>query len=633
MICWYHHLLSLVGCMKILLFLLLGCLCWTMYADFSSEDIKQAAELRGKKAYDAAEKILSQYASPAYFHELNPAEKITFVQGVLELAHIYALQNRVDQALLLLSWAESLEDDYLKALCCLKYAEILVGLDEFERAQSYLTELDKIIAKRSNRNQTSGAYFGQGSEYEEEEEGTWGDFRISSQVLKAAVESKAMADKYGDFYGDYVKLRRFQQIAGRSRDPKYRVEALKLADELLAKQSAGKKAKSHTPTKENVFIAAAGYLKGELLFENLNPASSAAEINAVKQYLTKFVDSNPEGIYRGETLLLLGRLTLELEQNASNAEKYYSRAYQYFTAARKKKDALDLFLPLKNDLKAQVSPDKKLNSLSRWKRIVYHEEDPLKLYNTANAPSWYLDTRERDCIYILGFLTFLRGDYKTAQSYWEKILSLSPDIAALDQRLPNVQTRLLKACRLHAMAFWPEEKEKIRDQQERLRLQYAEFLILQEKHKEARAIFEELTKSDNEFTVAASYMGIAQITDLMGTTHDSKLVALKYSQKVLGMKKVFKTPLYAKALRFSAGMTLGGKRDYREALKLYQKYNEMFPDGRERRRALYYTAYCHLKLKQRSKAQAIYEELKSENDVYSYNLKRKLSASEQTKGK
>ena len=114
MICWYHHLLSLVGCMKILLFLLLGCLCWTMYADFSSEDIKQAAELRGKKAYDAAEKILSQYASPAYFHELNPAEKITFVQGVLELAHIYALQNRVDQALLLLSWAESLEDDYLK---------------------------------------------------------------------------------------------------------------------------------------------------------------------------------------------------------------------------------------------------------------------------------------------------------------------------------------------------------------------------------------------------------------------------------------------------------------------------------------------------------------------------------------
>lgn len=93
--------------MKILLFLLLGSLCWTMYADFSPEDIKQAAELREKKAYGTAEKILSEYASPAYFHELNPTEKITFVQGVLELAHIYALQNRVDQALLLLSWRKA----------------------------------------------------------------------------------------------------------------------------------------------------------------------------------------------------------------------------------------------------------------------------------------------------------------------------------------------------------------------------------------------------------------------------------------------------------------------------------------------------------------------------------------------
>ena len=220
-------------------------------------------------------------------------------------------------------------------------------------------------------------------------------------------------------------------------------------------------------------------------------------------------------IFRCPLLVHFG-CPLTIEWNAKEAEKYYSQALAWFRKAREKRDALSLYAAMNDDLKKQSVPTQKPTTLNQWKRIVYHDEDPLKLYNTANAPVWYVDDKEKNCIYVLGFLAFADGKYDNAKQYWEKILSLSPDIAAVDQRLPNVQSRLLQACRMNAMAFWPEEKAFLKQSGLRLKFLNSEYLILIEQFDEAIKGFEKLAKTSDIRQKALAYIGMLIAVDLTG---------------------------------------------------------------------------------------------------------------------
>ena len=430
----------------------------------TATDLDKAVDLRRTEQFSKAEQLLKKYSSPAKFDSLNPTEKIEFLRGLLELAHIRALKDDVSGSLALLNWAEGRKDPYQRAIACVKYAEILLDLDEFERASAYLKNADEIIRKRATEEE-SGAAIGQGGAVADTG-AIWRDLRDDASALKAEIEAETLKKKFGASYGNYVKLRRLQVLLKRSRTPRYLKEAMRLADELIETDPASQ------------FAAAAGYLKGEILASRLKENSPKKEIKEVKDYLDKFVRQQPDGIYRGEALMLLGKISLEIEWNAKDAEKYYSQALDWFRKAREKRDAVSLYAAMNDDLKKQSAPTQKPTTLNQWKRIVYHDEDPLKLYNTANAPVWYVDDKERNCIYVLGFLAFSDGKYDNAKHYWEKILSLSPDIAAVDQRLPNVQSRLLQACRMNAMAFWPEEKAFLKQSGLRLKFLNSEYLIL-----------------------------------------------------------------------------------------------------------------------------------------------------------
>ncbi|MDD2479364.1 MAG: hypothetical protein PHS31_05695, partial [Victivallaceae bacterium] len=187
-------------------------------------DFEKVVELRQAGNYSRAEKLLAQYSSPAGFDALKPTEKIEFLNGLLELAHIRALKDDVPGALALLNWAESREDPYQRAIACVKYAEILIDLGEFERASGYLKNADEVIVKRAT-DENSGAAIGQGGEVTDSG-GTWRNLRDYSDALKAEVESEEMKKKFGATYGNYVKLRRLQRLVKRSKTPRYLKEAL-----------------------------------------------------------------------------------------------------------------------------------------------------------------------------------------------------------------------------------------------------------------------------------------------------------------------------------------------------------------------------------------------------------------------
>ena len=579
--------------------------------------LEKAVELRKTEQYSKAEQLLKKYSSPAKFELLNSTEKIEFLRCLLELAHIRALKDDVTGSLSLLNWAEGRKDPYLRAIACVKYAEILLDLGEFERANAYLKNADEIICRRATEEET-GAAIGQGGTTADTG-AIWRDLGDDANALKAEIESEEMKKTFGATYGNYVKLRRLQNLVKRSGTPRYLKEAQKVADEIIETDPASQ------------FAAAAGYLKGEILASRLKENSPKKEIKEVKDYLNQFVKQQPDGLYRGEALMLLGKISLEIEWNAKDAEKYYSQALAWFRKAREKRDALSLYAAMNDDLKKQSVPTQKPTTLNQWKRIVYHDEDPLKLYNTANAPVWYVDDKEKNCVYALGFLAFADGKYDVAKSYWEKILSLSPDVAALDQRLPNVQTRLLQACRLRAMAFWPEEKSPLKSSDLKLRILKNEYLILLEKFDDAYQGFEKLQRTNDEYVKVLSAFGMMTAVDLTGRD-GSKQQAEKLCHWILSRRKLSKEPIYARALLFSGLLKVSRNAMEREALPCFEQYVKQFPNGRDIRIVKYHLGKCYLKIGQLSRAEAICRDLSTGNDIYSENLLKQINKSKLTGG-
>ena len=576
----------------------------------AESDWRKAAELRRNSEYSQAEKLLKKYSSPARFDTLKTTEKIKFLRGLLELAHVKALQDDISGSLALLNWAEGRSDEYQRSIACVKYAEILLDLGEFERAQGYLKNADEIIRKRV-ANEDAGIAIGQGSETADTG-AVWRGLRDQSDALKADIEAEAMKKKFGATYGNYVKLRRLQNLVKRSGTPRYLKEAQRVADEIIETDPASQ------------FAAAAGYLKGEILASRLKESSPKKEIKEVKDYLNRFVKQQPDGLYRGEALMLLGKISLEIEWNAKDAEKYYSQALAWFRKAREKRDALSLYAAMNDDLKKQSVPTQKPTTLNQWKRIVYHDEDPLKLYNTANAPVWYVDDKEKNCIYVLGFLAFADGKYDNAKQYWEKILSLSPDIAAVDQRLPNVQSRLLQACRMNAMAFWPEEKAFLKQSGLRLKFLNSEYLILIEQFDEAIKGFEKLAKTSDIRQKALAYIGMLIAVDLTGR-NGSKEKAEEFCNWILQQKRLSKEPIYARALLFGGQLKTSRNGMEKKAIPFFKRYIQQFPKGRDIRVVKYDLAICYLKTGETAKAEALYKDLSAKPDIYTKTLLKRIN--------
>ena len=604
--------------------LLLITLLFAVFDLLSAEsDWRKAAELRRNSEYSQAEKLLKKYSSPARFDTLKTTEKIEFLRGLLELAHVKALQDDVSGSLALLNWAEGRSDEYQRSIACVKYAEILLDLGEFERAQGYLKNADEIIRKRV-ANEDTGIAIGQGSETADTG-AVWHGLRDQSDALKADIEAEAMKEKFGATYGNYVKLRRLQNLVKRSGTPRYLKEAQKVADEIIETDPASQ------------FAAAAGYLKGEILASRLKENSPKKEIKEVKDYLNRFVKQQPDGLYRGEALMLLGKISLEIEWNAKDAEKYYSQALAWFRKAREKRDALSLYAAMNDDLKKQSVPTQKPTTLNQWKRIVYHDEDPLKLYNTANAPVWYVDDKEKNCVYALGFLAFAEGKYDVAKSYWEKLPSLAPDIAEIDSRLPTVITRLLSSCKLKAMMFWPDEKKNIRDKNLQLVLQYAELLMILERFQDSVEAFRKIFyKYKNNEIKCLAKLGMGIATDIQLKKKDAKV----QFEWVLHNKRLDKkSDIYGRAL-WEFGMSqMGIGRGYKEALPKFEEYVKRFPDGIFFRQADFYRLACYWHygdLQRLEKEFSKFKARKDFEDVYTLELKERiedLRQREKTKNK
>lgn len=577
-----------------------------------ASDWEAAASLRQGGELGKAERLLGKYSSPVGFEHLNPAEKIEFLRGLLELAHIRTLQDDVAGALALLNWAEGRADPYQRSLSCVKYAEILLGLGEFDRARGYLANADELIAARASGRE-DGTAIGQGGGHADAG-AAWRELRDASNALKASLEAGEMSEKFGATYGNYVKLRRLQQMVRQARQPRHRAEAMQVADEIIANDPASQ------------FAAAAAYLKGELLADGLQENAPKKEIREARDYLVKFIKAHPDGLYRGEAMMLLGKISLEVEWNARDAEKYYSQALEYFRKARERRDAVSLYAAISDDLKAQATPTQRPTSLDQWKNITYHDEDPLKLYNVASSPPWYINDKEKDACLWLGFIALSDGQAGKAKEYWGKVQFLDENSGSEDAPYPDLMKRLMSACRFNMFILSQDELATVRDRNMRLRLNYASMYYMMGRFKDADRRFVEIFNSTDDFEVKALCMlcrgGIA---DMEAGTKD---FALECHEWVINERRLRDSLHRGSAMFQYACVMMGYPDGFNRALPVLQDYLKNYK-AKNRwdyyREAGYREIFCLILQKKFAEARQKFEKFKKEgNDSFIRELNYKF---------
>jgi len=543
----------------------------------AADDLPKAEKLRLSGQYGKAERVLKKYSTPQKVYDsLKPSEKINYLRGVLELAHVRALKEDVNGALLLLNWAEGRKEPYQRALACVKYGRILADLREMERASAYLKNADEVIRQHINPEE-AGAAIGQGGETADTG-AVWRDLQDDAEVLKAEIESERLKKKFGASYANYVKLRRLEVLLKRARTPRYMKEANALADELMKTDPA------------SPFAAAAGYLKGSIAASCLKEQSPKKEIKAVKDYLNEFVHRQPDGLYRGEALMLLGKISLEIEWNAKEAGKYYSQALNWFRKARERRDALSLYAGMNDELKKRVQPTRKPTTLNQWKRIVYHDEDPLKLYNIASAPAWYMDDKEKNILLLSGLLYFANGQYDVAEKSWKDACNSDENIRYLESNgLPSLWKRLQISCRQKFLVTDSMEHRGV-SSAERLKILLAEMYFLSEQTDLSRSLWKNIV-SDARSSAAARAIAILGEADCVRMDVEVPRYAESCYERVLRDVKLSKTPVAARAYYNWAWRTLQKGVKFRLAAnQLFEDCASRYPESKYAEASLFYLA-------------------------------------------
>ncbi|MAX25616.1 MAG: hypothetical protein CMJ19_14045 [Phycisphaeraceae bacterium] len=578
-----------------------------------------AAYYREHGELDKAAELTKKYRQTAGYSDLHPAVAIQYLRCLLEAAHGLVLQDKITEALPLLNWAETRPREYDMALSCTKYAEILIEIKEADRSEAYCRKVRAVSRKHSSNNKDSGTAIGQGSA-NLSTSAIWNDLNSRVDIVEAAIQSQRMNERFGEEYGQYVMMRMYMDVG-------HYGLAAEVAQGIIKK------------FPDSIFAAAAGYCYGVCLLHDRSEQSEKVRCKNTIGWLQEFVDQDPEGLYRGEALMLLGKIALEKAWDSQNSMSFYSKALNYFVSAREKRNYLSLYAPVSEDLYKYINPDQRLTTYNTWLRTERHKQDPVKLYNTSTAPPWYRNEQEKECHLAIGFLFFANDKFDDARKHWSKIINLDEGLQAMDPRMPNLQKRLLGALDNKYIVLPKHEKLNIKNSVLEIEILYAEFLFCMEKFNEAILVFDRISKNSDrvlEKAIVMTLKGMAiDIGAISGSSGDSKKRASKCYEWVLEQdEKLCGLSLYTTAMYNYAFSLIGTSYGKVDAIKIYKKllydkkYSSCLRDDYVEP-AVYGLVVSLLYTDKQEQAKDVYRDYydgKKSDSPYFYSLTRKIDS-------
>ncbi len=525
-----------------------------------------------------------------------------YLKCYLEAARCKLVQHDPQEALRMLSYAESSMTGIDQILARLKYATAMMSKEvnlpdkAVEYLKSGLAECDKQIGALSNKKLVAGQ-----ASAKDDSLSQWQELRSKIAAAQLELEIKLLEVKYGPDYANYVKMRKLYN-RGLS------AEAEELCEKIIKENS-----KSKDKERGNVYTESAKLLAAKCVLKD-KKIQPEQRIKKSEDMLQRFVKENPYGLYRGEALMMLGQIELEQNWDQKDSAKYYTQAMEWFRYVRDLRDAVGIY-SVPDKVKEVSKPQGKFSYLDEWKRTQYRAENEHEIINHKTAP-WYVDEMEKECIFMVGLFLFIDGKYDRTLEYFNQLKSLDSDIAMLESKnIPNVLMRLRAACEQKKMLFTADERKKFKGKN-LLKMTYAELDFGTSRFDKAKQQFTQIYKDEknSDFEKAAALIGIGYCNDLMmlGKDKDRRLKLAKETwEKAYELAKG--TSLEQHALWMMANYLSASTETQLEALKYYEEYLKKNPGGPQEDAAKFAMGMCYFQLGDTRKTLKYYQELKAKD--------------------
>jgi tetratricopeptide (TPR) repeat protein len=583
---------------------------------------KLAQIYREKDDLEKARKCVAGFDDLSFLNKSKDTDLGTaYLTCYLELALLNALDNKATDSLRMLSYAENKTSGYDKTLTLIKYGEALTVLNKTKEAVEYLKKAEELCKKHiaEARKLAAGQAKAKNTDLAEWE-------KLSDSVFEAKYQLRIalLAEEYGKEYSRYVKLRiLYDKGVKQKKDKirkKYLTKAEKVCDEIIKLEPY------------SMYGQAAKFYKAKC-------AIGMADYKEAIKELKKFVKEDPNGLYRGEALTLLGKIELEQNWDAKASAKYYEQALTWFRNIRNVQNATELYAKLPKNVQESAKPKKKPVTYDKWHRMQYNSASDLAIVNRTTA-SWYLSSQEKEALFMLGFFQFLNQNYPEAKKLWSKIANIDADLAILGAKgIPNVIMRLKAACDQKYMLFSPKENKKLKAKQ-RLLLVMAEFDYLLEKFDESKKNYELCLKNPkaDKNVKAAAAIGLGKWADMTQTPSkkEREAIAEKYFGKAIKLAE--NDSLKAKALFCMACYLQAGSETRELSIPCFNDYLKKYPNGSDIQAVRYRQARNYLEKGKSRHAEKLFRQIAKADPDSSYlrklkRLEKFLNENSDKKGK
>jgi len=172
--------------------------------------------------------------------------------------------------------------------------------------------------------------------------------------------------------------------------------------------------------------------------------------------LKAFYKENPDGLYRGEALRLIGDIYLFHKWDRLNAEEAYKRSVNWLESIKGKSRILSDYLAPEKSQKVS-KPPVRVKVLTEEGQIKDISIPPNALVN-RNSSKWYLDGQRVDVEWCLGYLNIILNNWTKAEAFFANVKEYDHVIREADRkRIFNAYERMKIAKKHKSMVGFAEQ--------------------------------------------------------------------------------------------------------------------------------------------------------------------------------
>ncbi len=304
--------------------------------------------------------------------------------------------------------------------------------------------------------------------------------------------------------------------------------------------------------------------------------------------LKTFYKDNPDGLYRGEALKIIGDIYLFHKWDQLNAEEAYKRSVNWLEAMETRGRVLETYLVPEESAKIS-KPPQKIKILTNEGKIKVVDIPSNALVNRTTS-RWYQDTLWVDLQWRRGFLRIVEDDWEKAVVYFKKILTKDQVIkSAVNKRFYNPYDRFLIGKNQKSM-IGREEQQKGLSGKAKVVILWGDFLFGIEEFENSYDIFLRIQSAakqkgkDNEYLRALlGEAVVAKYVEKLENKQDKSKLAMRLFEAVQDHPK---SPSAPALLDHCARNVMNG--DPITAGQCYEMLYTQYPSSFYAPRAMYY---------------------------------------------